>query len=101
MNTHKPTAFALLLCLALIPPGMAQAPTPAPEAKANLRAMEQLTRRVEEIETRLGRSNRTPTATYNLERRLEDIEKRIAAMEKKVSDLEKLEQRVRKLETQR
>ena len=66
--------------------------------EASVRAVESLDKRVSTLEARMGRNVTTPTATNNLERKLDDIEDRLDDLEKAVSDLEKLERRVRDLE---
>ncbi len=65
---------------------------------ASVRSVEILDKRVSTLEARMGRNVTTPTATNNLERRLDDIEDRLDDLEKKINDLEKLERRVRDLE---
>ena len=47
------------------------------------------------IEARLGRQVQTPTAAYNMERRLQDIERRMALVER---EWKRLDERIRRLE---
>lgn len=47
------------------------------------------------IEARLGRPVQTPTAAYNMERRLQDIERRMALVER---EWKRLDERIRRLE---
>jgi predicted nucleic acid-binding Zn-ribbon protein len=68
------------------------------QVDANTKAVVSLNKRVETLEARMGRNVTTPTATNNLERRLDDIEKRLDDLEKTGNSIEKLERRVRDLE---
>lgn len=68
------------------------------QTDANTKAVVSLNKRVETLEARMGRNVTTPTATNNLERRLDNIEDRLDALEKIAASLEKLERRVRDLE---
>ena len=61
-------------------------------------SVQQLQKRLDAIETRLGSSSRPPSITYNLERRLADLEKRIQQLEQQTARLQQLDQRVRRLE---
>lgn len=88
--------WILMLCSAscILLPVSAQNQTQV----ASVRAVSDLDKRVSTLEARMGRNVTTPTATNNLERRIDDLEERIRDLEKKVKDLEKLERRVRDLE---
>jgi polyhydroxyalkanoate synthesis regulator phasin len=94
IQPHIMRATALLAFINVMP---LNAQSGSPEA-ASIRSVEALEKRVDKVEARLGRNVTTPTATNNLERRLDDIEDRLDDLEKKVKDLEKLERRVRDLE---
>lgn len=62
------------------------------------KTVQQLQKRLEAIETRLGTSSRPPSITYNMERRLADLERRIQQLEQQTARLQQLDQRVRRLE---
>lgn len=68
---------------------------------ASARSVADLEKRLDVVEARLGRNVTTPTATNNLERRLDDLDDRIEKLEQKMKDLDKLERRVRELERKR
>lgn len=88
----KNIPLCLLLTLAAL------VPLAANEDAATVKSVENLDKRVSTLEARMGRNVTTPTATNNLERRLDDIEDRLDELEKRIDDLEKLERRVRDLE---
>lgn len=65
---------------------------------ASSRDVNDLEKRISTVEARLGRNVTTPTATNNLERRIDDLEGRVKDLEDLTKALEKLERRVRDLE---
>lgn len=73
-------------------------PLSANEDAATVKSVENLDKRVSTLESRLGRNVTTPSATNNLERRLDDLEDRVKDLEDLTKALEKLERRVRDLE---
>ena len=62
------------------------------------KTVQQLQKRLDAIEARLGSSSRPPSITYNMERRLADLEKRVQQLEQQTTRLQQLDQRVRRLE---
>lgn len=88
--------FLILVCALCsgAPPLVAQSASDAASSKSVVN----LEKRVDTLEARLGRNVTTPTATNNLERRLDGIENRLDDLEKIADKLEKLERRVRELE---
>lgn len=77
------------------PPTAQAAPVGDPQATARL---EQLEKRLEAIEARLGPTSRPASVAYNLERRVADLEKRIQQLEQQVARWQQVDQRVRRLE---
>jgi polyhydroxyalkanoate synthesis regulator phasin len=102
MNETRKKIFLLGLIL-LQGIGWQSAPIQAESSVpvASARSVENLDKRVSTLEARLGRNVTTPTATNNLERRLDDLEDRIEELEKLAREFDKLERRVRELERKR
>ena len=73
-------------------PLTADAPQPW-EVKAN-----ELHKRLDAIEARLGGSSRPPSAGNNMERRLADLEKRVQQVETQLARMQQFDQRIRRLE---
>lgn len=73
-------------------PSPADAPQPW-EVKAN-----ELQKRLDAVEARLGGSSRPPSAVNNMERRLADLEKRVQQIENQLARMQQFDQRIRRLE---
>lgn len=59
---------------------------------------EQMQKRLDTIEARLGMSSRPPSVANNMERRLADLEKRVQQIEQQLARMSQFDQRIRRLE---
>ena len=92
-------AVDALFAVPVSPAREEQPSTPPPPAKRPVDpSIEDMLKRLDTIEARLGASIRPPSVNYNMERRLADLEKRIQQIEKQLARLPQMDQRLRRLE---